>query len=119
MKLDYKSWIIIILIGIIVISFFITGFSTSENNAKFEKKIDALEDSIQRKEHKIEFLQMHERSLIDQIIVRDLEIESLKKNINKLKKRNNEKVDSVYRLNNQRTFDYITNYLSKRGSIKR
>lgn len=119
MKLDYKSWIIIILIVVMIIGFFITGFSVSENNAKFEKKIDALEDSIQRKEHKIEFLKTHERSLIEQIVVRDMEIQSLKKNISKLKKKNNEKVDSVYRLDNQRTFEYITKYLSKRDSIKR
>ena len=118
-KIDYKWFIIIGLVVILTIVTMISLSSANKGKDKYEVKIALLTDSIHNMQGKLEVYKLDQKELQDQLYVRQLEINSLKKNINYLKKRNSEKVDSVAILDNKSTFDYITKYLSKRDSTKR
>lgn len=118
MKLDIKSVAIIgLTILVIVAGIFIFTRRTTPPE-KFLNKIEELRDSVNIAEGKLFVLEENQIKLDSTLYVKNKVILDQKKTINDLKRRLNEKVDSIAHLDDKRTFEYITNYLSKRDSTK-
>jgi predicted RNase H-like nuclease (RuvC/YqgF family) len=93
------------------------GLGKSCNDTiEYDKKIQQYKDSIRESKVKIEYLQKEQIKLEQIISEQYIKIESQKRQIVKLKKKLNEKVDSVRNLDNQQSLEYISEWLSKRGS---
>lgn len=117
-NIDYK-WFIIIGLGIALFLVIFFGLKTIDKSKdKYEIKIAALTDSIHYKEGKLVIYMIDQKELQKKIYVREQKILDLNKYIKILKKKNNEKADSVYNLDNQHTTTYITKWLSKRNNTK-
>lgn len=117
-NIDYKWFIIIGLTIVLGLTIFFSARYVEQGNDKLEKKIAILNDSIHYKEGKLAIYKIDQQKLQEQIFVREQEILDLNKYIKILKKKNNEKADSIYNLDSQHTTTYITNWLSKRGNTK-
>jgi hypothetical protein len=117
-NIDYK-WFIIIGLGIAVAVILILSLRTIDKSKdKYEAKIALLTDSIHYKEGKLAIYKLDQEKLQEQIFVREQKILDLNKYIKILKKKNDEKADSVYNLDNQHTTTYIAEWLSKRSNTK-
>jgi len=117
-NIDYK-WFIIIGLSVVITIVTVLFLNRQDKfKDKYEKQIAVLNDSIHKKEGKLAIYKIHEKELVDQIIVREQEIISLNKYIKRLKKNNYEKADSISKLDNRNTILYSTEWLSKRSNTK-
>lgn len=117
-NLDYK-WFIIGFLGIVLIIGTILVLRTRESESlKFQKKEAILLDSLQKSYDRVGVLTYDQKQLEKELSITYQEINNQKIIISKLKKRLNEKADSVYNLNDTQSLEFLSEWLSKRGNTK-
>lgn len=113
-----KNIALVILAAISILSLIFIFTQRTTPPEKFLDKIEELRDSVNIAEGKLFVLEENQTKLESDLYVKNKMILDQKRTINELKKRLNEKVDSVAHLDDKRTFEYITKYLSKRDSTQ-
>ena len=117
-NIDYKLFIIIGLAMVLAITIFISLNSTDRSKDKYESKIAILTDSIHTMQGRLDVYKVDEKELLDQLFVKQEEINNQRVIINKLKKKLDEKTDSVYNLNDKQSLEFLSNWLSKRNNLR-
>jgi len=117
-NIDYKLFIIIGLAMELAITIFISLNSTDRSKDKYESKIAILTDSIHTMQGRLDVYKVDEKELLDQLFVKQEEINNQRVIINKLKKKLDEKTDSVYNLNDKQSLEFLSNWLSKRNNLR-
>lgn len=117
-NLDYKWFIIIGLAIVLGITIFTSLFIDNNKKDKYEAKIALLTDSIHHIEGQLSIYKLDQKELMDQLSVKQGEINNQKLIINKLKKKLNEKADSIYNLNDKQSIEFLSKWLSKRDNLK-
>ena len=88
------------------------GLSCNDNVGK-DKLIDSYKDSILISKERIKVLEEQEELLEVQLANTYLQLTKKDREINKLKNKLREKIDSVGNLDNKQSLEYITKWLSK------
>lgn len=117
-SINYKWFIIIILTALVIVAGIFIFTRRTTPSQKFIDKVGVLRDSINVADGKLATLRLEEVKLEHSLYVQSKQISEQKKIINDLKRRLNEKVDSVAHLDDKHTFEYITKYLSQRDSTQ-
>lgn len=117
-KIDYK-WFIIIGLSIALSISIIIGLSVDNTKKdKYDSKISILTDSIHTIQGRLDIYKLDQKELQNQLFVKQSEINNQKIIINRLKKKLNEKADSVYNLNDKQSLEFLSNWLSKRDNLR-
>lgn len=107
-----------IFIGVLILICFLMGWGLRNSgikNVDQNERILQYKDSLMRSKGRVEELEVSQKVLEQSISEQYKQIQLQKSQIVKLKKRLNEKVDSVRNLNNEQSLRYISKWLSERN----
>lgn len=110
------SEIIVFLLVAALVSFYISYLETKDSS--YQKIIKSYNDSIRVLNHNYLLLKKKEVILKDSLHKTLDKLKSTRASIIIIKQQSNEKADSVYNLSNNESLLFLTEWLSKRDSVK-
>jgi len=110
-----------IILGILILTCLSMGWglgSSCNDSVKYDRIINAYTDSLNKSKVKVEFLETKQLELEVSIVDQNNKIKRQAEEIKKLKKKLDEKVDSIRNLSNKQSIEYLSNWLSKGSNPK-